>query len=145
MRVLSGIFILLFTLGGIFAQEERSIISRFDSVLLVNMPEMDAIPILKSTDLPYKLDNSVLPYFRPIYEQVSNECSQVSAIAYNFTYEMNRLRDLPSDDSANQYPTHFVYNFGQDGNGWTGVSYFQSFESLKQFPRLLSRMSFHVR
>jgi len=102
-----------------------------DSVMLCSLPVLDRFPVLKSSDLPYFLDNSALPYYRPIYEQVAAECSQVSAIGYNFTYEINRLRDLPSDDSANQYPPHFMFNFSHDGTGWWGVSYFNSFEILK--------------
>ncbi len=79
-------------------------LSPYDSVMLCRLPEININPVLKSSELPYFLDNSDLPYYRPIYKQVSSECGQVSGIAYNFTYEMNRLRDLPADDSANQYP-----------------------------------------
>ncbi len=106
-------------------------LSPYDSLMLANLPELSAIPVLKSSDLPYFLDNSRLQYYRPIYKQVSNECGQVSGIAYNFTYEMNRLRDLPANDPANQYPPHFTYNFMNGGAGWFGVSYFHSFEIVK--------------
>jgi len=103
----------------------------YDSIMLSQMPELDIVPVLKSSELPYFLDNSDLPYYRPIYEQVASECGQVSGIGYNFTYEINRLRDLPADDPDNQYPPHFPYNFANQGTGWWGASYFHSFEVLK--------------
>jgi hypothetical protein len=99
--------------------------------LLLSLPELNAKPVLKSTDLPFMVDNSRSPYFRPIYEQAASECGQVSAIGYNFTYEMCRLRDVPADDSSNQFPPHFPYNFANGGSGWSGVSYHHSFEVLK--------------
>jgi len=119
----------------LFAQSmfrtEASPLSTYDSIMLASLPELESIPLLKSNDLPYSLDNSRLKYYRPIYEQVSNECGQVSGIAYNFTYEINRLRDLSADVPENQYPPHFTFNFMNGGFGWFGASYFHSFEILK--------------
>jgi len=66
-------------------------------------------------NLPVHVDNSQLPYFRPIFLQTNYCCSQAVAIAYIFTYEINFLRDLPSDVPENQYPTHFTYNFLNKG------------------------------
>jgi len=122
-----------FAQGYIHPAYEREVprLSPYDSVMFCSLPEMNSIPSLKSIDLPYFLDNSKLPYYRPIYQQEGNECGQVSGIAYNFTYEMNRLRDLSATDSANQYPPHFPFNFMNGGFGWHGVSYFHSFEVLK--------------
>ena len=74
------------------------------------------------------LDNSINPYWRPVFAQVALECGQASGIGLGFTYEINRLRDLPSDDPDNQYATHFTWNFGNGGDGYYGVSYFHSFE-----------------
>jgi len=105
-------------------------LSAYDSVMLSNLPELKAKPVLKTSELPAIVDNSRLPFLRPIYEQIHSECGQVSGIAYNFTYEMNRLRDLPSDTSINQYPTHFTYNF-LCTNGYYGVSYIHCFEILR--------------
>lgn len=134
MKRLLYIFIFLNSVSGVSGQGNRQAaipLSPYDSVLLSSLPEMAMPAFLKSTDLPYKLDNSKLPYFREIYEQLSSECSQVSAIAYNFTYEMCRLRDVSAGDPENQFPTHFTYNFMNGGNGWHGVSYFHSFEILR--------------
>jgi hypothetical protein len=44
---------------------------------------------------------------------------------------MDRARGLPADTSVNQYPSHFTWNFMNNGNGWYGVSYLHSFEILK--------------
>jgi len=120
---------------GLFAQgsfpEQAPGLTPYDSLMLATLPELQAMPVLKSNELPSAVDNSRLKYYRPIYEQVSNECGQVSGIAYNFTYEINRLRDLPANVPENQYPPHFTYNFMNGGYGWYGASYFHSFEILK--------------
>ncbi|MFO7809875.1 MAG: hypothetical protein R6V47_00695, partial [Candidatus Delongbacteria bacterium] len=43
-------------------------------------------------DLPYKLDNSQLKYFRPVFSQKRfGSCAQASGIGYVFTYHMNFL------------------------------------------------------
>ncbi len=82
--------------------------------------------------LPDSVDNSQYPWFRPIFSQeVYPNCMQSTSIAYNFTYEINRLRDLPADTSINQYTTHFAWNFFNGGNGWYGVNYLFTMDVLK--------------
>ena len=103
----------------------------YDSVLLSRLPELAVPDGYGFPQLPYKLDNSVFPYFRPVFNQVGPSCGQSAGIVYNFTYEMDRARNLPADTSVNQYPSHFTYNFMNNGNGWYGVSYIHSFEILK--------------
>ena len=89
---------------------------------LVVTPEIEAklaaIPILRispeseATTLPSKVDNSIRSWFRPIFNQGPDGCcGQAAGVGYAFTYEVNRLRNLPSDTQSNQYPTHFTYNF----------------------------------
>lgn len=83
-------------------------------------------------ELPAMLNNAELPYFRPIFSQGSfASCGQASGVAYNFTYEINRARNLPADVPENQYPTHYHWNFTNGGYGWFGSSYFHSFEILR--------------
>ncbi|MCK5339156.1 MAG: hypothetical protein KAJ50_10105, partial [Bacteroidales bacterium] len=133
------ILIIFFGMHSLFAQEfikplpknTAPPLNAYDSVMLSGLPELKAIPVLKSSELPSFLNNAQLPYYRPIYQQVSSECGQVSGIAYNFTYEINRLRDLPANLEENQYPPHFPFNFMNGGHGWHGVSYFHSFEILR--------------
>ncbi len=74
----------------------------------------------KSKELPSRVDNSLHKYFRPVFNQVGGSCSQAAGVGYTFTYEMNRLRDLPSDTPDTQYPTHFTYNFLNEGSGEIG-------------------------
>lgn len=86
---------------------------------------------LRDDPLPPVVDNSLLPYLRPVFSQESASCGQACMVGYNFTYEMDRLRDLDADSLENQYATHFTYNFMNGGNGWFGVSYFHSMEVLR--------------
>ena len=85
----------------------------------------------KASLLPYKHDNSKLKYFRPSFSQAGYSCGQASSIGYAFTYEINVLRDLSSDTSINQYPSHFAWNLLNDGYWNQGVSFFDSWELLK--------------
>ncbi|MCD4737171.1 MAG: hypothetical protein K8R53_14095, partial [Bacteroidales bacterium] len=109
-------------------------ISAEDSVALCNLPEL-VVPMEYLGEnpplLPPVVDNSTQIFWRPVFNQVGYECGQASGIAHNFTYQINRLRELPSDIPENQYPTHFCWNFGNGGDGYYGVSYFHSFEIVR--------------
>lgn len=106
-------------------------LTRSDSVCLMNLPRLEYPSDYIPSDLPPYINNAEFPYFRGILEQVGNECGQIAAIALTFTYEIDRARELPADSPENQYPTHFTYNFGTSGYGWTGVSYFHCFEIIR--------------
>lgn len=110
-------------------------LSAEDSIGLVSLPEMKMPDWLKGTNtpvLPEVVDNSLQSCWRPVFEQVQFECGQASGVGLGFTYAINRIRELPSDVTENQYPTHFVWNYGNGGDGWYGVSYFHSFEIIKR-------------
>jgi hypothetical protein len=96
-----------------------------------NLPKLELPANLRNRSLPVNVNNAELPYFRPIFDQVALECGQASGVAYTFTYEINRLRDLPANIIENQYPTHFVYNWSGMGNG-TASSYFDSWNIIKK-------------
>ncbi|MEN8224689.1 MAG: hypothetical protein ABFS05_04940, partial [Bacteroidota bacterium] len=82
--------------------------------------------------LPDSIDNSKYEWFRPIFsQQTYPNCMQSTSIAYNFTYEINRLRNLAASDSNNQYTPHFAWNFFNGGNGWYGVNYLFTMDVLK--------------
>ena len=99
----------------------------FDQIEEVVLPEA-----YRYLTLPDSIDNSTLPWFRSIFSQTSYpNCMQSTSIAYNFTYEINRLRDLPASDSSNRYTTHFAWNFFNGGNGWYGVNYLYTMDVLK--------------
>jgi hypothetical protein len=105
-----------------------------DSIALIHLPKLILPELYKGSKaplLPAFLDNSELPYLRPVFTQDGWSCGQAASIGYNFTYEINRLRDLPADTSIHQYPTHFAYNFFDRGIYETGVCYLYTFEMLK--------------
>ncbi|MBN2172937.1 MAG: T9SS type A sorting domain-containing protein [Bacteroidales bacterium] len=136
MGKFKALFILLMLTGSMacpVAQPAQGIfrLSNEDSIALANLPELELPDFLKKNTLPAQLDNSDEPYFRDLFEQVSNECGQYAAIAFNFTYEINYRRGIPANTPENQYPTHFTYNFQNGGYGWHGVSYFHSFEIVR--------------
>ena len=105
-----------------------------DSFDLANLPTLVLPEWFKGPNaplLPYIVDNSINSYWRPVFAQVSMECGQASGVGLGFTYAINRERDLPSNVEENQYPTHFVWNWANGGDGWYGVSYFHSFEVIR--------------
>jgi len=73
---------------------------------------------MRNRELPSELDNSLQPYFRPIFSQDGGSCGQASGVGYNFTYEINFERGLSADDPDNQYPTHYTWNFLNLGVGY---------------------------
>lgn len=106
-------------------------ISGNDSFALSNLPEIEMPEYSYKTTLPSIHDNSDQPFYRELFVQVANECGQYSAIAFNFTYEMDYRRNLPANAPENLYPTHYTYNFDNGGYGWYGVNYFQSYEIVR--------------
>ena len=111
--------------------EKVTILTKKDSLFQVSLPVLKLPEEYKNRNLPVVVDNSELPYFRPIFNQVSMECGQASAVGYTFTYEIDRLRDLPANVIENQYPTHFVFNFSNSGSG-SAASYFDSWTIIKE-------------
>lgn len=110
---------------------EGPVLNRWDSLYLMNLPEKKITFDQRAMVLPPVVDNSTLPYLRPVFNQTDPSCGQAAMVGYNFTYEINCHRGLSSDTLIHQYPTHFSYNFMNDGTGWIGVSYFHSLEILR--------------
>lgn len=81
--------------------------------------------------LPSRIDNSQKEYFPSVFNQYGYSCNQASSIGYVFTYEINRLRNLPSDSPENLYTPGFVWNLLNSSNWGVGVSYFDSWEIVK--------------
>ncbi len=99
------------------------------NIPLLQLPEKYKGP--NAPLLPQSVDNSTQPYFRPITYQSGYECGQSASIAFNFTYELDRLRGLPANNTNNQYPTHFAWDFLNNANNYQGVSFFDSWEIIK--------------
>lgn len=66
-----------------------------------------------ATALPKGVDNTLQPFFPPVFNQRSNSCSQASGARYVFTYEVNRLLDntVTAEDKAHIFSYHFTWNF----------------------------------
>ncbi|MDA3910636.1 MAG: T9SS type A sorting domain-containing protein [Bacteroidales bacterium] len=95
------------------------------------LPELKLPTQYKNMSLPYAVDNSTQPYMRDIFNQSGLDCGQAAAVAIGFTYEINRLRNLASDQLSTTYPSYFVWNWENGGNGWYGVSYYHSMDILR--------------
>ncbi len=99
--------------------------------------EIDKIPVIdnssvnNSKDLPASWDNSKNKFFRPVFNQTDGCCAQASGIAYNYTYEYNLFHNTAANVTANQFPTHFTYNFLNSGSGEIGSNYTSGWEIVK--------------
>lgn len=136
------IFLIFLILNG-FCQEKnaqrQAAISRLASMERVRQsgqefpdyPQIFLPSEIREIALPAMVDNSEQPFMRPVYNQEqSASCQQASTILYNYCYEVNRLRNLPSDTNINQYPDHFAWNFMNATEPYygEGVSYFHTFD-----------------
>lgn len=101
-----------------------------DSVTLSKIPELKMNALALRRTLPAVVDNSSLPYMRPLIGQVGLECGQASSIGIMFTYEINAKRKALGSLPENQYATHFTYNFLNGGND-AGINYFESMHIVK--------------
>ncbi|MCD4731382.1 MAG: hypothetical protein K8R74_12325, partial [Bacteroidales bacterium] len=93
-------------------------INKTDSIVLCHVLELKVPELYKGIDsstLPADHDNSVWPYLRPGFNQHGYSCGQASSVGYNFTYEINRARNLPADVEENQYPPLYTWNFFNKG------------------------------
>ena len=101
------------------------------------LQELNSIPALQvnqsihTKSLPISVDNSEEIYFPPLFLQAGLCCGQAAAVAFGFTYEMCRVRDIDASDINNNYPTHFTWNWENDGYGYTGSSFYHSMEVLR--------------
>ena len=105
--------------------------SKADQEKLSQIPEFKMPEINRNRSLPYMVDNSTLSYFRPLIAQVGLECGQSSSIGIMFTYELNFKRNANGSLPENQIPTHFTYNFLNNGSD-AGVNYYETFEIVRQ-------------
>lgn len=95
------------------------------------IPEMTLSSISSTIELPTVVDNSQNIFMRPIFLQQDGCCGQASGVGYDFTYEINWARNLPSDILENQYPTHYTWNFLNKGNG-SASWYYDGWDIIKE-------------
>lgn len=107
-------------------------LNKIDSIFLMQIQELSLPASYRNgaKSLPAAVDHSTSQFLQPIFYQVALECGQAAGIAYTFTYEMNRLRNLNSSILANQYPTHFAWNFKNGGSG-SGVNCLETWDVLR--------------
>jgi hypothetical protein len=113
---------------------QEIVLSKYDSLMASKISELKLPECYKNgqrEDLPWKVNNAELPFFRPVFQQEGASCGQAAGVGYNFTYEMNCARGTDASLAENQYPTHFAWNWMNGGYGINGVSYFHSFDLLK--------------
>ena len=80
--------------------------------------------------LPDTVDNQKYKYFPPIFNQHGSSCAQASGIGIQFTYEINFTRDTDASLDKNRFPSHFTWNFlndGEDKGSWS----FNGFDIVK--------------
>jgi hypothetical protein len=106
-------------------------LSETDLQKLASIPEYVFITGDQSATLPSSVDNTLQPYFRPLFNQSGLECGQAASIGLNFTYEIDFARNVAANTTQNQYATHFTYNFINGGSD-AGVSYFETWEIVKR-------------
>ena len=99
---------------------------------------VDQLPrmTLKSTQTPPdSIDNSLHKFMRPPFVQADGSCAQASGIGYIFTYEINWKRDSSAnshDYKHNWFPTHFTYNFLNDGDGGNPSFIYEGWDIVKE-------------
>ena len=102
-----------------------------DWIKIDNTPRMTLKEELRGRLLPLSLDNSQQPYFRPIFNQNGGSCGQASGISYLYTYEINCLRGTAANTTSTQYPSHYTYNFLNEGSSSNGSWYWDGFDIVK--------------
>jgi len=100
----------------------------YDSLRLTRLPKLSLPMSLKSSGLPYKVDNSRTKFFPPIFTQYGLSCNQAAYIGYDFTYELNALRNQDAISDENQLPPFFTYNMLNRGDVNTGASLIESWD-----------------
>ena len=95
------------------------------------IPEMALSSISSTLVLPEVVDNSQNIFMRPIFSQTGDCCGQASGVGYDFTYEINCVRNISSSILENQYPTHYTWNFLNNGNG-SGSWYYEGWDIIME-------------
>jgi hypothetical protein len=90
-------------------------------VFLIFFDSYGKIPIHLTGNLPSTVDNSSLPYLRPVFNQLGFSCGSACGIGNVFTYEMNAARETSAATATNQYPYLFTYHFLNDGDQDKGL------------------------
>jgi hypothetical protein len=93
----------------------------FFILLVITFNSFGKISIHLTGNLPSAVDNSSLPYLRPVFNQLGFSCGSACGIGNVFTYEMNAARSTSAATAAHQYPYLFTYHFLNDGDQDKGL------------------------
>jgi len=97
-----------------------------DTFYIPNYPVPEIYYTDSAPELPDNVWNQQSEYFPPwFYNQPLADCGQASGLYYCLSYEFNRLLNRTADSTTIFTPT-YTYNFLNEGNGWYGVSTFDS-------------------
>jgi len=98
------------------------------------IPKFILSPNSSATRLDSMVDNSILPYMPPIiYQGYQGICAQASLVAYMFTFEINRKRNVSASEPGNKYHPNFTYNFLNYGSSDSGSTFHDGLRILKEF------------
>ena len=117
------------TLDTLYLQND-AILSEADEILLRGCPVLKMTEEQRNRPLPSSVNNSQTPFMSPIFSQTALECGQASSICYTLTYELNRRRNLVNDNITKRYPSHFVWNFCNNGTN-RGVSFMDTWQVVR--------------
>jgi len=104
------------------------LVTSLDSVYLLSVKKLPVNEFYKTNEIPHKIDNSQLPFFRPVIKQWGWECHIIHGICYNLGFELNRIRNLPGNLPENQLPSHFVLNFLNEGEYSSAPNFIRGWE-----------------
>jgi len=105
----------------------------YDSVIASRIPVMKLPDEYRNRSFPVSVDNSQYMFFPGILDQYPfQNCQQLSGVSYTYAYEINRIRNLNGSLPENRYPANYTFNFMNNGKNVDGVSFFYSWDVLKQ-------------
>jgi len=131
---LGQLFFMSFIFNLAYAQTESGYLPS-DPAYISSLPVMILSPESALLTLPIEVDNSSTIYFPReddtgdlyIYDQSGTaSCQSVSTIFNTYAYEVNRLRNLPSNSQYTRYAPNFSWNHLNEGHcGWQGYTSLQ--------------------
>ncbi|MDD4395928.1 MAG: hypothetical protein PHQ33_08585, partial [Bacteroidales bacterium] len=111
-------------------QQIPSILSSEDEMQLRSCRVLKLTEEQRNRPLPPSVNNAQTMFMSPIFSQTALECGQASSICYTLTYELNCRRNLSNDNILRRYPSHFVWNFCNNGTN-RGVSFMDTWEVIR--------------
>ncbi|TAJ12062.1 hypothetical protein DMA11_14345 [Marinilabiliaceae bacterium JC017] len=118
--------ILLITLvliqTGAYAQRKLGMFEKTPEVLrkIDSIPSFQISTLKAGVTLPSSVDNTQQPYFRPIFNQRGQSCSQAAGTGYVLNYEWNCINNTNANSKEHQLAYHFPWNYVNEGEDYGG-------------------------